>query len=257
MKEIQSISLERMNNGAHFLFATNITSHAESDAKIKSKTEALIAAMRTALTEEDNALKLSQKSLHTDDIAQSDSQRDALYSGYKKAVNGYRNFPVEELAKAARELWQHLKDYDINPKMQLDKETGLLINLITDLEGKYASQVAALSLTPFVTNLKAANEKVRKFSEIRTDERTTRTVGALKASRKVFDEAYRNFVKMINALALVEGEANYAAFIDYVNTEIVHYKREVLGQKADAPQVTPDDSGTSDDDNSGDDDILK
>lgn len=184
MKEIQSISLERMNNGAHFLFATNITSRAESDAKVKAKTEVLIAAMRTALTEEDNALKLSQKSLHTDDIAQSDNLRDALYSGYKKAVNGYLNFPVEEMAKAAGELWQHLKDYDINPKMQLDKETGLMINLITDLEGKYASQVATLSLTPFVTNMKAANEKVRQFSALRTDERSTQMVGALKGRAK-------------------------------------------------------------------------
>ncbi len=40
--------------------------------------------------------------------------------------------------------------------MQLDRETGLLMNLITDLEGKYKSEVEILSLTPFVTNLKAA-----------------------------------------------------------------------------------------------------
>lgn len=256
MKEIQSISLERMNNGAHFLFAINITTRAEADTNVKAKTEALIAAMRTALTTEDEALKLSQKSLLTDDITNADALRDSLYSGYKKAVNGYRNFPVEALAKAAGELWQHLLDYGIDPKMQLDKETGLMINLITDLEGKYASQVAALSLTPFVTNLKAANEKVRQFSADRTDERTSRTVGALKAARKAFDEAYRTFAKMVNALALVEGETNYVSFIDYANTEIVHYKREVLGQKANASQTTPGNGGASDGDTGNGDDVL-
>lgn len=42
---------------------------------------------------------------------------------------------------------------------------------------------------------------------------------------------------MVNVLALVEGEADYAAFIDYVNTQITHYKREVLGQKTAASGV--------------------
>lgn len=43
---------------------------------------------------------------------------------------------------------------------------------------------------------------------------------------------------MVNALALVFGEKDYTAFIDYVNTEITHYKREVLGQKASAPSTS-------------------
>ncbi|MDE6069225.1 MAG: hypothetical protein K2F89_09815 [Treponemataceae bacterium] len=33
----------------------------------------------------------------------------------------------------------------------------------------------------------------------------------------------------VNAHALLEGEADYAAFIDYANTEIAHFKQEVLG----------------------------
>lgn len=243
MKEIQPITLQRMNNGAHFLFATHLTSRAEADTKVKAKTESLIAAMRAALDQEDEALKLSQKSLITDDIAAADALRDSLYSGYKKAVNGYLSFPVEEQAKAARILWQHLKDYGIDTKMQLDKETGLLINLITDLEGKFAPQVTTLALTPFVTNLKAANEQVRRLGLDRTDERTGRTVRALQTARKAFDAAYREFVKMVNALALVEGEASYAAFIDYANTEIAHYKREVLSQRTHTPQPAPGEGG--------------
>ena len=64
------------------------------------------------------------------------------------------------------------------------------------------------------------------------------TVGALKAARTATDDAYRALVKMVNALALVFGEKDYTAFIDYANTEITHYKREVLGQKASAPSTS-------------------
>jgi len=125
---------------------------------------------------------------------------------------------------------QHIKDYAIDPKMQLDKETGLLMNFIDDLEKKYSSEVQTLSLGAFVTALKAANEKVRTLTETRTDERMAKAVGALKASRKTSDEAYRQLVKFVNAYALIEGDSKYLSFID-VNTEIVHYKREVIGQK--------------------------
>ena len=69
-------------------------------------------------------MKISQKSMLTDDIATADAEHDGLYSGYKKAVNGFRNLPVENMAKAAKLLTQHIKDYAIDPKMQLDKETG-------------------------------------------------------------------------------------------------------------------------------------
>lgn len=236
MKEISTISLERMNNGAHFLYVSNISARADADPKVKAKAAAQVAALKDAVVQEDKDLKISQKSLLTDDIAQADIERDSLYSGYKKAVAGFLNLPVEAMAQAAKVLNQDIKDYAIDPKMQLDRETGLLMNLIADLEGKYKTEVETLSLTPFVTSLKAANERVRTLTASRTDERTGITVGALKASCKASDEAYRMLVKMVNALALVEGETDYAPFIDYVNTEIVHYKREVLGQKAPAAE---------------------
>lgn len=235
MKEISTISLERMNNGAHFLFVSDILARAEADAAVSTKAATQVAALKAAVEQENKDLKISQKSLLTDDITQADARRDAFFGGYKKAVRGFLDLPAGPLSQAARVLYQHFKDYEIDPKMQLDKQTGLMVNFIADLEEKYKSEVETLSLTPFVTSLKAANEEVRTLTASRTEERMSVTVGALKASRKASDDAYRLTVKMVNALTMVEGEADYSSFIDYVNTQIVHYKREVLGQKATAP----------------------
>ena len=182
MSEIGTLSLERLNNGAHFLFISNVLARAEADANVKSKLSAQIVSLKAAKEQEDEDLKVSQKSMLTDDIATADAERDGLYSGYKKAVNGFRNLPVENMAKAAKVLTQHIKDYAIDPKMQLDKETGLLMNFIDDLEKKYSSEVQTLSLGAFVTALKAANEKVHTLTATRTDERMAKAVGALKAS---------------------------------------------------------------------------
>ena len=238
MKEISDINIQRMNNGAHFTFVSNILARAEADTAVKEKASELVSNFKAAVTAEDEALKISQKSLLTDDIAKADNDRDALYAGYKKAVEGFLAMPVADMAQAAKVLSQHIKDYKINTAGQLDKETGLLVNFIADLEGKFSAQVIALGLTPFVTNLKEANERVRTLTLQRTNEKMGITVGALKTARTASDDAYRALVKMVNALALVFGEKDYTSFIDYVNTEITHYKREVLNQKSTSPSTS-------------------
>lgn len=248
MKEIYDINIQRMNNGAHFTFVSNILARAEADTAVKGKAAELVSNFKAAVSAEDEALKISQKSLLTDDIAKADIDRDALYAGYKKAVEAFLAMPIADMAQAAKVLAQHIKDYKINTAGQLDKETGLLVNFITDLEDKYSAQVAKLGLTAFVTNLKEANERVRMLTLQRTNEKMGVTVGALKAARTSSDDAYRALVKMVNALALVYGEKDYTAFIDYANTEITHYKREVLNQKASAPSTSGSsavDSGSS------------
>lgn len=246
MKEIYDINIQRMNNGAHFTFVSNILARAEA-AAVKGKAADQVNNLKAAVSAEDEALKISQKSLLTDEIAKADNDRDALYAGYKKAVEGFLAMPIADMAQAAKILSQHIKDYKINTADQLDKETGLLVNFITDLEDKYATQVAKLGLTAFVTNLKEANERVRTLTLQRTNEKIGITVGALKTARTASDDAYRALVKMVNALALVFGEKDYTAFIDYVNTEVTHYKREVIGQKAKAPSTSGSSSVTTPD----------
>ena len=247
MKEIYDINIQRMNNGAHFTFVSNILARAEADTAVKGKAADQVNNFKAAVAAEDEALKISQKSLLTDDITKADSDRDALYAGYKKAVEAFLAMPIADMAQAAKVLAQHIKDYKINTADQLDKETGLLVNFITDLEDKYTAQVTKLGLTAFVTNMKEANERVRTLTLQRTNEKMGVTVGALKAARTASDTAYRALVKMVNALALVLGEKDYTAFIDYVNTEVTHYKREVIGQKAKAPSTSGDSSVTNPD----------
>lgn len=107
---------------------------------------------------------------------------------------------------------------------------------------RMVNNLIAISLLQFatgiVTNLKEANERVRTLTLQRTNEKISITVGALKTARTASDDAYRALVKMVNALALVFGEKDYTAFIDYVNTEVAHYKREVLGRKTSAPSTS-------------------
>lgn len=239
VKQIEEIGVQRMRNGAHYTFVTNILACAKGDAKVTAKAAAYVTALEQAVAVEDECLKLSQKSLKTDTLAKADKERDTLYLSYKKAVQNYSLISDGEMGEAAVVLWQHVKDYRINTRDQLDQETGMLVNFITDLEGKYAAQVETLGLTKFVARLKEANEHVREMTHERDIERLGRQVGAMKAAREKSDEAYFDLVMMVNALSVVYGDADYAPFIDYANLQVTQFKRAALGQTSSAPDTAP------------------
>ena len=228
--EIVQTDFSHLNNGAHFQFIENVSDRLATDTKIKENAvgQAVIKALTEALTTEDKYLVLSQKSLLTDEIAHADKERDTLFTGYRTAVKGFLNMPIAALAKNARELWQHLADYAIDPQMQLERETGLITNLCTDLVGKYATQVQALGLKPYVDALKTANERVETLLVQRTTDNSTKVVGALRTAREASDNAIRNLTKVVNALAILGNPADYAAFIDFMNTLIKRYKEQAI-----------------------------
>ena len=228
--EIVLTDLSRLNNGAHFQFIKNVSDRLATDTKIKENAvgQAVIKALTEALATEDKYLVLSQKSLLTDEIANADKERDTLFNGYRTAVKGFLNMPVAALAKNAHELWQHLADYAIDPQMQLERETGLITNLCTDLVGKYATQVQALGLKAYVDALKTANERVETLLVQRTTDNSTKVVGALRTAREASDKAIRDLIKVVNALAILGNPADYAAFIDYMNTLIKRYKEQAM-----------------------------
>ena len=228
--EIVQTDFSHLNNGAHFQFIKNVSDRLATDTKIKENAvgQAVIKALTEALTTEDKYLVLSQKSLLTDEIAHADKERDTLFTGYRTAVKGFLNMPIAALAKNARELWQHLADYAIDPQMQLERETGLITNLCTDLVGKYATQVQALGLKAYVDALKTANERVETLLVQRTTDNSTKVVGALRTAREASDKAFRNLSKVVNALAILGNPADYAAFIDFINTLIKRYKEQAI-----------------------------
>lgn len=242
MAEIKTIYLGNMNNGAHYLFVRDVAARAEADAKVKEKAASQVAALSAAAADEDANLKLPRKQMLTDHITLWDGARDTDYTLCRRVAASYVGYPVADVSDAAIVVNQLFNEYGIDTRMQLDKETGLLFNLVADLEGKYAAQVEALSLTPFVQRMKEANEKVHELTEERAEERMGKNLGALKACREKSDLAFAKLTKYINALALIEGEEEYADFILYVNDKIKHYKQEVLG----TPEKNPGGEGEDD-----------
>lgn len=239
MNQIIEMYLSRLTNGAHFEFINTVYDAAMAEDGIKANpvSKAALLALKEALEMEDDRLVLSRKSAVTDEIEAADRERDKLFSGYRAAVKGFLNMPVADVAKAAAVLEQHLKDYHIDPSMQLDRETGLIANLVADCESKYDEEVVKLGIKPYVTALKAANGKVRELIKTRTDDNAGSVAGALRAARRQSDEAYRKFVHAVNALVVIDTAHSYANFVDYVNEVIRRYKKAPKEQAGKTKEV--------------------
>lgn len=242
--EINNISLARMNNGAHFLYNTDFYTRIIADTAVKEKVLEVLSRYKIAIDNEDVALKVSQKSLNTDYIQNFDNKRDSLFNAIKAVVRAQLTVSDVSVHNAAAKINQLFKDYKIDTKEQLDKETGLLVNFIYDLENKCAAEVEKLALGLFLTQLKEANNNVRTYTDSRNKELLDKPAYKMTEARKVTDAVYQEVVKQINAHAVLEGDATYKNLIALQNQEIVHYKQQVLKQSVPPTPGTPVEPGT-------------
>lgn len=250
MKQVSIFARENMPNGSHYSFDQSVINRFKNDGKISQKAQLrpLFSLYEQAFLVEEEKFKLSQKSEFTDTLNELDTARDNAYMGLKGIVEGYAKVPDAGMKAASKALGQLITDYRIDVRVQRDQESGLLSNFIADLQGKCAAHVQTLHLEEVVQVMKTANDNYIAVRENRTEERMLKEKNALENARKATDAAYRNFIAMVNALALVEGDADYADFIDYMNTLISEYKAEVLNQKPTSTTPTtpdPDNSGTT------------
>ena len=236
--QIGTIDLHRLTNDAHFIYTKNVEEVMEGSGAVDTTPNVKIAMelVKAAVKEEDKYLMLSKKNPYTDQIVAKDKERDSLFRGYRSAVKGFLRMPTENMAKAAAELKQHLKDYDIDPNMQLERETSRIMNLVDDLNTKFSEQVTLLGLKPYVDELRKANNAIDELLVNRTDDRSLQVAGALRKARSATDEAYLNVVRLINAVVVVGTDKDFVPLINYLNANIKRYKEQVMARRKKADE---------------------
>lgn len=254
--EIKSASsdVSKLTNYDHFEYISYVVRRIDAVGEaVSTRFPDEVAALKTALQEEDEVIVLSQKSALTDQIAHYDALRDSYVSGYKKFVKSFLSMPEGEELTAAKKLDQHITDFKINTKYALDRETGMLTNFTSDLETKYAAEIELLGATMFANKIKEANEKVRELLEQRDHEKSQYVKGATEAARKKTDEVYEDLVKKINAACILEDETDYSAFIKDVNERIERLNKNSSGSGDKKPTTDKPENPDGSDTPSGDD----
>lgn len=249
-KKVEAIRIESMNNAQSNEFMTANINRAKADAKIVEYLSPQLDAWEAANTQFDSYLKQTQRVLLTEDIKGYDDVQDADLVALKGMVRALQSVPDPTLKESARKVKLCVDTYKIETDWEYVKEMNYIRQMLDDLQGRYAADVAALGLTLFVEKLAQSNAAVRQAQIQRDDDAAGQLKGQTAAWRKETEKKYREFVEMLNARALVFGDADYAAFIDKLNSSIDHY-RQILAVAAGirAAKKKDKENGESSDDN--------
>ena len=225
--EILSINSMKLQNEEHFKFQTDFKGLVETFNPAALGIESLYAAYLPYYANEEQALDVIRKSSLTDDLTTADSLRDSTFSGLAGSVQSAGKHYKDEVRASAARLQVVFANYGNVAVKSYDKETAAIDQLVIDLQGSYATDVAIIGLTEWVAELKAQNTAFDNLKKMRHTEDSGKTIFKMKEERSNVDERYRAIVKRINALIEVIGDVAYSGFVAELNSRIKIYNNIV------------------------------
>lgn len=231
MGKIPNFQKTKLRYGAHFAVMSAFDERVASLCEQEQLLSTWYAAFKSALTHLDTAVKIARSSDYSKLIMKEDTKRDRLYSNGKMSAEMWSELGIEPQATAARAVLHEINIYKIDTKAQYDQQTGLMINFLQPFESAaMQTHLATLGLTAVFTQMKAANEEVRRLLALRGNERAENAAYDLKSARQATDEAYENLVERINAIALINPSESWNTFIAQWSAEIARIKQQILSQ---------------------------
>lgn len=238
MKKIKTISLTSLRVEEDFGFqklvlaeTENLPGQGEEEPglpDVQSTTPpALTTAVnsfKTAFNAFDAALKASATNPATASATNADMERDQSWRAANAYVKAMCNHPTADIANTASEAKSLFDKYGDPTSLAQTEESGVLHNLLQDLETFDSAKRTSLNLDVWITDLQEKEDAFLAAAAQRTEEDAARQVGIVKETRTAADAAYRSLVDTINALAMIEGDAEYAMFIDHTNAIIDRQK---------------------------------
>jgi len=221
--KISKISPAHLRNNEHFQFHTDfkelVTKHGAGALKILAQFDVYLTLYDT----EDEGIKKINKSAITAEIHAADKARDEIWSGMKKMNTAALKHFDPEIQKAAQRLKILFDTYGNVSALPLNEQTSAVYNVLQDLQGKYAADVAAVGIGQWVTELQERNEAFKALRKDRFDEAALKSDVVLREARLALDEAYRVIVERLGAMVVMEGEAEFAPFIRDLNLIVDEY----------------------------------
>jgi flagellar biosynthesis chaperone FliJ len=229
--EVHNLNLRELRNNEHFQLHTEVRDLILASDPIIEKIKELLDDYFRVYMQEDECIQKILKSNITEKRHYADKERDTLFRGMVNAVKSAQNHFDSNVTEAAGRLNILFNTYGNVARKPYNEETAALNNLLSELKGKYASDVATLKLEDWVNELEIKNRKFDSLMKERFSELEQRTELKAKAVREEVDKAYHAITKQINALMLVEKSPVYETFIHQLNVRIEEYRLRLAQRK--------------------------
>ncbi len=170
----------------------------------------------------------------TEDIDNLDKLRDNAQSAFLNALKAMLASPNAAKAQAAKKLAFIRDKYSFNNTDEYMKQTTMVAQFIQEVESN-ADAMAALTTTgldDWFTDLKQKNADFLAKMNERTEAQAGLEKGIVREKRLLCEAAYRNVVKLANAMSICEVPAgfDFTTAFNLLNAEIEHF-RQILARK--------------------------
>ena len=232
------------SNSHHLQFMFNVHALVKGVDKLKLHlTDELLKSWADCIDMETELNKDANATLHAEQMAALDRQRDTLLTNLFGVIRVQQKSPVQAVAESARKLNKALAVYLGIQSKAADAETAEVRGLLKDLE-RFSGEMTALSLAPVMAELKAVNEKFQTIYNERQVKAVDEKLPALKEVRAMTDAVFGVVCRYIEAsylLAATEDDrAPIERLVDQINQEIEHFKtahKQSSAQKKPSPAV--------------------
>ena len=232
------------SNSHHLQFMFNVHALVKGVDKLKLHlTDELLKSWADCIDMETELNKVANATLHAEQMAALDRQRDTLLTNLFGVIRVQQKSPVQAVAESARKLNKALAVYLGIQSKAADAETAEVRGLLKDLE-RFSAEMTALSLAPVMAELKAVNGKFQTIYNERQVKAVDEKLPALKEVRAMTDAVFGVVCRYIEAsylLAATEDDrAPIERLVDQINQEVDHFKtahKQSSAQKKPSPAV--------------------
>ena len=243
-RQLDNLDFSYLDQSEVYQYNENQLVRAKGNAAIVAKLQEFITPWEQAKQRFDDRYRQMTTAGQTKTNETLDNERDKLTTGFNGTVSNAKKSPLPGQAEAAEVLEEVIKRYDIKTEGEYEQQTMKTSQMCTDLLTNYQAQLTTLGLTAWVEALQAKNEEFNAAMTARTNSQAGYVKGELGQLRQQLIVSYRNFVKMLNAVLLYEGDTAYADTVDQMNAEVRHYK-QIIARKGGKVSAGSEGTGTT------------
>jgi len=223
----------RLTNGQHFAFIQAFITALQAAGFTAAKIVAKLAELVNAFGVEDHWYMIARASEIVAQRAAADEKRDRFYSRLHRLIQAWAGSGMAQLDAAATALLRPFDLYKVKINAQMDEETGVLENLITDLSTpEMQAHLATINGTYLFQQMVEGQNQVKALRLEQGVEESQKVYGALSAARKQCDVLYDEMGDLLESfMKVADNPAPYETFISQWNGTVKIYQ-DMLDRKS-------------------------
>jgi hypothetical protein len=220
---VKKIVFSRLPNEQHYEFLLEVQGLLNAFPEVKALSLPSFALFSTLLDLEKKLLDAARASFLTHQIMEADRRVDFDLVGIRAAIHAALHHIDPAIVEAARQLDFRLKDFGDIIHKSYEAESAAVQVLLGELAATLAKQAALVGITPWVDDLKVAEQAFSALYAQRNAEIADRPRERMKDVQRDIQAEYGKVVTCIESDIIGSGEAKCGEFVRQLNEQVKYF----------------------------------